>query len=142
MTQNDTKGVEHFVAPYFLWKLYSKKKVYMIVGHCIEVWKILGYGFSEVVYKDAMEIEFLENQIPYLREPPLRVSYKDHILKRTFNADFTVFNKIIVEVKSGEPAIIEATVPQALNYLRASDFRVGLIINFGKTKRDFKRLIL
>lgn len=131
------------MAPYFfLMEIILKEEVYKTVAQCIEVWKVLGYGFAEVVYKDAMEIKFLENQIPYLREPALRICYKRHLLRRTFNPDFTVFNNLIVEVKSGENAIIEATMPQALNYLRASGFKVGLIVNFGKTKLDFKRLIL
>ena len=56
--------------------LLLKNEVYFIVGCCIEVWKNLGFGFSEVVYKDAMEQEFFENNLPFVREDELPVFYK------------------------------------------------------------------
>ena len=122
--------------------LLYKEEVYTIVGFCLEVRRILGYGFSESIYKDAMEQEFIDNQLPYTREQGLSVQYKGKLLRHKFSADFTVFENIIVEVKSGEDGVIEKTVAQTLNYLRASGFRVGLIINFGKTKLEYKRLIV
>lgn len=112
------------------------------MGYCIEAWKILGYGFSEVVYKDAMEHEFIEHSVSYKREDELFVFYKGEKLRHKFNADFTVFENIVIEVKSGEDGIIDKTISQTLNYLKASGFRVGLIINFGKTKVEYKRLIV
>ena len=69
-------------------KLLLQDEVYIIVGCCIEVWKILGYGFSEIVYKDAMEQEFLENGITYKREDELPVYYKSKMLKHKFNCRF------------------------------------------------------
>jgi GxxExxY protein len=123
-------------------ELLLKNEVYSIVGSCIEVWKTLGYGFSEVVYKDAMEVEFINNSIPHQREDELSIHYKGNILKHTFKADFILFNEIIVEVKSGEDGICNKVVAQTLNYLKASGSRVGLIINFGKSKMDYKRLIM
>lgn len=139
--RNPSKAHEMAPTPFYM-EIILKEEVNEIVARCIEVWKILGYGFSEIVYKDAMEEEFLENQIPYLREPALCVFYKSKALKHKFNSDFTVFGKIIVEVKSGETGIVSATTPQALHYIKATGFRIGLIINFGKTKLDFKRLIM
>ena len=123
-------------------QILYKEEVYAIVGYCIEVWKVLGYGFSEVIYKDAMEQEFIENTIPYTREDEFPVYYKDKKLKHWFNADFTIFENIIVEVKSGDNGIIEKTTSQTLNYLKASGCRVGLIVNFGKTRLEYKRLIV
>jgi GxxExxY protein len=123
-------------------ELLLKNEVYNIVGSCIEVWKTLGYGFSEVVYKDAMEVEFINNSIPHQREDDLSIYYKGNILKHTFKADFTLLDEIIVEVKSGEDVICNKVVSQTLNYLKASGSRVGLIINFGKSKMDYKRLIM
>jgi GxxExxY protein len=70
------------------------------------------------------------------------VNYKGKILKHKFKTDFTVFENIIVEVKSGEDGIIESTISQTLNYLKVSGCRVGLIVNFGKTRLEYKRLIL
>jgi GxxExxY protein len=121
--------------------LLYKEEVYVIVGCCIEVWKTLGYGFSEVIYKDAMEQEFIQDELPYSREAELFVNYKGKILNHKFRADFTLFNNIIIEVKSGEETINDSTIAQALNYMKVSVCRVGLIINFGKSKVEYKRLI-
>jgi len=123
-------------------ELLLKEEVYTIVGYCIEVWKTLGYGFSEVVYKDAMEVEFMEDHLPYVRENELPVYYKTKILRHKFKADFTLFDNIIVEVKSGDNGINDAVISQTLNYLKASGCRIGLIINFGKQKMEYKRLIV
>ena len=123
-------------------ELLFREEVYAIVGICLEVRKGLGFGFSESIYKDAMEQEFIDNHLPYTREQGLSVHYKGKLLKHRFNADFTLFENIIVEVKSGEEGVIEKAIAQTLNYLRASGCRVGLIINFGKTKLEYKRLIV
>ncbi len=122
--------------------LLFKEEVFTIVGHCIEVWKMLGYGFSEVIYKDAMEVEFVEGRIPYIREGELPVYYKGKMLRHKFKADFAVFNGIIIEVKSGEDGINKEVISQTLNYLKASGCRVGLVINFGRSKVEYKRLIM
>jgi len=119
-----------------------KDEVYAIVGYCIEVWKTLGYGFSEVVYKDAMEVEFLKDNVPYVRENELPIYYKDSILRHKFKADFDLFDSIIVEVKSGNEGINDAVVSQTLNYLKASGRSIGLIVYFGKSKMEYKRLIM
>ena len=123
-------------------QLLYKEEVYVIVGYCIEVWKVLGYGFSEIIYKDAMELEFIGDTLPYIREDELKVYYKGKILQHKFKADFTLFDNIIVEVKSGDEGIIDATISQTLNYLKASGCRIGLIVNFGKNRLDYKRLIV
>ncbi|HEX7847325.1 MAG TPA: GxxExxY protein [Chitinophagaceae bacterium] len=121
--------------------LLFKLEMYAIVSYCIDVWKTLGYGFSETIYKDAMEREFFENQLPYIRENELPVYYKGKTLPHKFRADFLLFDDIVVEVKSGEEGINNMAISQTLNYLKASGFRVGLIINFGKSKMEYTRLI-
>lgn len=119
-----------------------KEECFKIIGVCIEVWKNLGYGFSEVVYKDAMELEFNQQGKPYFREHELFVLYKSVKLKHKFRSDFTVYDKIIVEVKAhGVPAFGE-NFEQTLNYLRATEFRLGLIVNFGKKSLEYKRIIV
>jgi len=123
-------------------QIIYKEEVYAIVGYCIEVWKVLGYGFSEIIYKDAMEQEFVDNTVPYCREDELSVFYKGKRLKHGFNADFTLFDNIIVEVKSGEDGILDKTISQILNYLKASGCRLGLVINFGKSGVEYRRLIV
>lgn len=123
-------------------QIIYKEEVYAIVGYCMEIWKVLGFGFSEVIYKDAMEQEFIDNEIPHLRENQLEIFYKGRQLKHRFSTDFTLFDNIIIEVKSGEKGIIEKSYPQLLNYLKASGNRLGLIINFGKTGVEYKRLVV
>lgn len=122
--------------------LLYKKEVYDIVGICMDIYNALGYGFLEIVYKDAMEIEFLDNEMEHLREKEFPVFYKEQKLKRSFYADFTLFGKIIVEVKACADWISEETIAQTINYLKSSGYRLGLIINFGKRKLEYKRLIL
>jgi len=73
---------------------------YQIIGICMEVHSILGKGLLEIVYKDAIEYEFKCKKIPYEREKKYEVEYKDVILPHYFFADFVVFDKIILEVKS------------------------------------------
>lgn len=123
-------------------EILFREEVYAIVGKCIDIWKTLGYGFSEVVHKDAMEIEFAEDEIPFFREFKLPVLYKGILLKHNFQADFLVFDNIIVEVKAGKDGINNDVIAQTLNYLKASNCRIGLIINFGRCKMEYKRLIM
>ena len=88
-----------------------------------------------------MEIEFAERQMEFLREDEHSVIYKGKTLKHKFFADFTVFNNIIVEVKANKDGIPNDAVSQTLNYLKASGFRLGVLINFGKTSLGYKRLV-
>lgn len=118
-----------------------KEEVYEIVGVCMEIHRILGFGFSEVVYKDAMELEFVLKNMVYSREREYAIIYKETILKHKFCTDFTLYDKIITEVKSSGDGISDATVAQTLNYLKASGYRVGLLINFGRDQLEYRRLI-
>ena len=118
-----------------------KTEVYEIIGACMEVHRTLGFGFLEVIYKDAMELEFIERQIEFSREDEHSVNYKGKILKHKFFADFTISNNIIVEVKANKEGMPGDAVAQTLNYLKASGFRLGVLINFGKTSLEYKRLI-
>ncbi len=107
----------------------------------MEVHNQLGAGFLEIVYKDALEYEFRKNNIQYEREKMYDVFYKDTILPHKFYADFVVFNSIILEVK-GVSAISEEFVAQAINYLKVSQNKLALIVNFGELKLNYKRIIL
>lgn len=119
----------------------QKKDTYQIIGVCIKVYHTLGYGFSEIVYKDAMELEFLENGHEYSREQEYAVQYKGKILQHKFFADYILFKSVIVEVKANKDGITEDAVSQTLNYLKASGLKLALIINFGKTSLEYKRLV-
>ncbi|MBY0477462.1 MAG: GxxExxY protein [Chitinophagaceae bacterium] len=119
-----------------------KDETYQIIGACMEVQKTLGYGFAEVIYKDAIEVEFEKDRIPFLRETQLWIQYKGIKLKHQFFADFTCFNQIIIEVKASPEGIISEHIAQLLNYLKVSGNTVGLLINFGKRKLEYQRFIL
>lgn len=106
----------------------------------MEVHRQLGMGFKEVVYKDALEIEFHQHAITYCREKEFRIEYKGFFLPHKYFADFIVFDQIILEVKAVS-AIAETFSVQTVNYLKASGLRLGLIANFGEKSFTSKRVI-
>ena len=121
--------------------LIYKDEAYAIVGCCMEVHKILGKGFNEIVYKDALEIEFKLNSIPFEREKKIFLTYKSIQLPRQYNADFIIYNKIILEAKAIE-SLSNSNIKQTLNYLAASKMKLGLLVNFGEGSLKYKRVIL
>ena len=112
-----------------------------IIGLGVEIHKILGAGFLEIVYKDAFEYEFTLNQIPFTREEEFKIEYKTTILKHKFYADFIVFDNVILEIKAKEGGIAEEDYAQAINYLKCSGCKIALILNFAKLKLEIKRVI-
>jgi GxxExxY protein len=122
-------------------EIIYKEESYQIVGTCMEVHNNLGAGFMEVVYKDALEWEFRKTGIPYEREREYSVNYKGTILPHKFYADFVVFDKIILEVK-GVAAINDLFIAQAINYLKVSQNKLALIVNFGELRLNHKRIVL
>ena len=112
----------------------------LIIGIGIEIHKILGHGFLEIVYKDAFEYEFRKRLTIYEREKEFSISYKDVILPHKFFADFIVFGKVILEIKAKD-GIPDEDYAQTINYLKCSGCKVGLILNFGKLKLDIKRVV-
>jgi GxxExxY protein len=96
----------------------------------------------EIVYKDAIEHEFSIRQVAYEREKEYKISYKGIILPHHFFADFIVVDQVILEVKAAEGGIGDSYIAQTLNYLKASGCRVGLLVNFGRLRLEYKRLIL
>jgi len=126
---------------------YDEKKYplqnesYEIIGICMEVHRILGKGFLEIVYKDALEYEFDVRGIPYEREKKYEVPYKEIILRHKFQADFVVFDDIILEVKA-QKGIVDEHYKWVINYLAISKCSLGLIVNFGEDSLVTKRLIL
>ena len=121
--------------------LYLKDETYKIIGLCMEVHKILGKGHSEIIYKDALEYEFRMNSIPFEREKSYRIEYKEIFLSRYYNADFVVFDEIILEVKAIE-FLTKSDIKQTLNYLAASKNKLGLLVNFGEDSLKHQRVIL
>ena len=119
---------------------YKKNENYEIVGLCMEVHRILGPGLLEIVYKDALEIEFKNHKIPYTREKEYKVEYKGITLPHKFYADFVVYDDIILEVKSVKE-ISNDHLAQTLNYMKLADTPVGIIANFQNKSLIHKRLI-
>lgn len=107
----------------------------------MEVHKQLGKGFLEIVYKDALEIEFKLQGIPFVREQKFEITYKGNKLNRFYVTDFVAFDSIILEVKAQE-FVIDENYKQVINYLAVSKQKLGLIINFGEDSLKFKRVAL
>lgn len=121
--------------------LIYKDEAYKIVGICMEVHNQLGKGFNEVVYADALEIEFIDNGIEYSREKKYAISYKGNILKHKYRADFIINDKIVLEIKAID-CLVSAHIKQTLNYLAVSKLKLGLLINFGEDSLKYKRIVL
>ncbi|GAA3766693.1 GxxExxY protein [Flavobacterium ginsengiterrae] len=119
---------------------YKKDENYQIVGICMEVHRLLGPGLLEIVYKDALEVEFKINKIPYHREKEFAIEYKGVILPHKFYADFVVYDDIILEVKSVKE-VCNDHLAQVLNYMKLADTPVGIIANFQNKSLTHKRLI-
>ena len=109
--------------------IYSRES-YAIDGAAMEVYNQLGHGFLEAVYQEALEREFLSRGIPFEREKLLTISYKGENLKQTYKADFVCYGKIIVELKAVSE-LTDAHRSQVYNYLHATGFHLGIILNFG-----------
>lgn len=118
-----------------------KEDTYLIIGIGMNIHRILGKGFLEIVYKDAFEHELRLKNIKYEREKQFEVGYKDIILPHKFYADFVIENKLILEIKS-KSGIIDEHFAQVLNYLAISKLEVGLILNFHEKSLQYKRIAL
>ncbi|WZL88578.1 GxxExxY protein [Salinimicrobium sp. 3283s] len=118
-----------------------KNESYAIVGALFEVYNNLGSGFSEIVYKDALEYELKNRKIPFTREKKYSVSYKDIVLSHKFYADFVIQDKIILEIKAVED-INDKFISQCINYLKVSNCRLAILANFHKDLLDHRRIVL
>jgi len=128
-------------------QIYSPKPIdkrdpqtYAIIGAAMDIHRQLGHGFLEAVYQEAAVIEFQWKKIPFEREVLLPIQYRNITLPTHYRADFICFSEIIVEFKalSRLTSVEEAHV---LNYLKATGFRRGLLINFGTPSLQYKRLV-
>ncbi len=106
----------------------------------MEVHKNLGPGFLESVYSEALQLEFEKANIPYEKEKKLPVIYNDKPLKKYFKADFVCYNSIILELKATK-FLIESDYRQTLNNIKATKFKLGILINFGELSLKYRRVI-
>jgi GxxExxY protein len=122
--------------------LLFAEEVYAITGRAIEVHRVLGSGYLEAVYQEAMEIELSEANIPSETCKELLINYKGRQLGKYFIADFVCYGQIIIEIKAMDH-LTGKEEAQVLNYLKVTGFRVALLINFGaQGKLEWKRYIL
>lgn len=122
-------------------ELVYREECYKIVGACFEVYNDKGCGFLESVYQECMEIEFDYQQLPFVPRQTLRLFHRGNELKRKFVPDFICYENIIVELKAVGQMTDEHRA-QVLNYLHATGFRLGLLVNFGSyPKLDWERLV-
>lgn len=120
-------------------KILYREESYNIIGAAMEVHNIVGCGFTEPLYQEALERELQLRNIPYVREKTFRVVYKDRELAKEFRADFVCYGGIIVELKAVSD-FIDEHFAQVYNYLKASGLQLGLLINFGKTSLKYERI--
>jgi len=118
-----------------------KSEAFRIIGICMEVYRYLGYGFLEKVYKDAIEVEAIKQSIVYEKEKKFTIMYKGIILPSHFYADFVLFDELILHITTQANGITEEFMPQLLNYLKISGCKIGLQINFGRKGMEYKRLV-
>ena len=118
-----------------------KEESYRIVGACFEVYNAMGCGFLEAVYQECLSIEFSNQAIPFKAQIPLELTYKGQVLEQKYVPDFTCFEKVIVEIKALKELSDEHRA-QVHNYLKATGYRLGLLVNFGQhPKLEYERIV-
>ncbi|MDH3530390.1 MAG: GxxExxY protein [Acidobacteriota bacterium] len=122
--------------------LIYKQECFDIVGAAIQVHRTLSPGFSEPIYQESLEIELAHRKIPNVPHQRMSILYRDQELESYFKPDFVCYNKIIVEIKALKN-LSNLEISQTLNYLKISNFRLGILINFGSYgKLEWKRIVL
>ncbi len=114
---------------------------YALIGACFDVYNEMGNGYLEDVYQESLEIELTDRGIPFVAQPKLPIYYKGRLLRKHYEADLIVLDKIIVELKAVKTIIPEHEA-QLLHYLKSTGRRVGYLVNFGAFPQlDWRRRI-
>ena len=122
-------------------KIVFKDESYRIMGACFEVYKEKGPGFVEPVYQECLEIELGLQQIPFVAQSELGLTYKGRKLRQTYKPDFVCFGKIIMEIKAVSELANEHRA-QVHNYLKATGYKLGLLINFSHYPQlEYERIV-
>ena len=114
------------------------QEAYNIIGAAMKVHAVLGPGFTEKVYQDALAIELTERSIPFSRETEIHAVYKGVVLDSTFVPDFICYDKIIVELKAVQD-LNDVHRSQAINYAKIANLHLALLINFGESSLVHER---
>jgi GxxExxY protein len=121
-------------------KILYKEESFKIIGACMKVHRSLGAGFLEAVYEEALEKEFLIQNIPFKRQFKLELYYENEKLKKQYRADFGCYNTIILEIKAVSH-IPDVFYAQLKNYLKCTKMELGMLINFGMSSLIYKRIV-
>nr|WP_315152625.1 GxxExxY protein [uncultured Flavobacterium sp.] len=121
-------------------KILFKEESFKIIGACMKVHRTLGAGFLEAVYEEALAKEFLIQNIPFKRQLKLELYYEKEKLNKHYRADFVCYDTIILEIKAVRhiPDVFSA---QLRNYLKCTSMELGMLINFGTSSLNYKRII-
>ncbi|OJX40808.1 MAG: GTP-binding protein [Chloroflexi bacterium 44-23] len=123
-------------------KIIYKEESYAIQGAVFEVYRVMGCGFLEQVYQECLSKEFSLRQIPFQAQVALSLIYKNEPLTQIYKPDFVCFEKIIVELKAIKEIGGEHRA-QVFNYLKATGYHLGLLVNFGHyPKATIERIAL
>ncbi len=121
--------------------VFYKDECYRIMGACFEVYKEKGCGFVEPVYQECLSLELAIQSIPFAEQVELSLDYKGRQLQQTYKPDFVCFEKIIVEIKAVSNLADEHRA-QVHNYLKATGYKLGLLVNFGHyPKVEWERIV-
>ncbi len=123
-------------------ELIYPDEAYAIIGACLEVYNVMGSGFLEAVYQKCLERELALRGIPFVAQQRIGLMYKGVDINQDYTPDFVCYTKIIIEIKA-ESRLIDAHRAQTINYLNASCFKLGLLVNFGHHKTlEWERFVL
>jgi GxxExxY protein len=118
-----------------------KGESYAIMGACFEVYREIGCGFVEPVYQECLEIELGIQELPFKPQQELVLTYKQKQLKQKYVPDFLCHGKIVLELKAVEK-LIDKHRAQVHNYLKATGYKLGLLVNFGGyPKVEYERIV-
>jgi len=119
-----------------------KEECYKIQGAVFEVYREMGFGFLESVYQECLEKELTRQEIPFVPQPEMRLTYKGESLRQIYKPDLICYNQIIIELKAVKEVAAEHKA-QVINYLKTTGLKLGLLINFGSyPKASITRLVL
>ncbi|PVX46601.1 GxxExxY protein [Flavobacterium sp. 103] len=121
-------------------KIIYKEESFKIIGACMKVHRSLGAGFLEAVYEEALEKEFLTQNIPFKRQLKLDLYYEKEKLNKHYRADFICYDSIILEIKAVQ-YIPDTFYAQLRNYLKCRTMELGMLINFCMPSLNYKRII-
>lgn len=122
--------------------LIYEQETFAIRGAMFEVYREMGCGFLEPVYQECLDMEFKPQSIPFVPQQELKLIYKGEPPKQVYKPDFICFDKIVIELKAVK-AIAPEHKAQIFNYLKATGFKLGLLVNFGcYPKAEIERIAL